>query len=109
MARLSEQVAAVEAVLDKTQSSSDAVKLAALSRIPAPTQGAADRLWGYLIFSLSAVLLVALIALAAAVMVDKESDKFLTVISAVLAGLIGLFAPSPLGNNTGSGGNAPTP
>jgi hypothetical protein len=32
-------------------------------------------------------------------MVDKESDKLLTVITAVLAGLIGLFAPSPTANN----------
>lgn len=99
MASLQEQVAAVESVLAQTQGDSEAVKLAALSRIPAPTQGAADRLWGYLVFSLAAVLLVALIAMAAAVMVDKEPDKLLTVITAVLAGLIGLFAPSPTANN----------
>ena len=83
-------------VLEETKGSSEAVTRAALAAIKGPTQEASDRLWVYLVFSLSAVLLSAFIAIAIVLRAGGDASLLLTVFSSVLTGLIGLFAPSPL-------------
>jgi hypothetical protein len=65
--------------------------------IPPPTEPVVNQLWLILIGGLSVALLVALIGGVVLVIDGKAADAAVTAFSSLLAGLLGLFAPSPTG------------
>lgn len=67
-------------------------------RVPGPGQGTADRLWQYLVGGLLIILIVALIGILWAVLdgnTKTSPDVAVTVFTATLTGLLGLFVSSP--------------
>jgi hypothetical protein len=71
-----------------------------------PTQNTTDKLWMMLVAGLVTVLVGSVIGLIAwAGHSNAQTDKLVTVISAVLAGLLGLFVASP--PQSGGGNNNP--
>jgi hypothetical protein len=71
--------------------------------IPTPTGEAINRLWMTLVQGLLLALLVALGGLLYLLIDDKSADVAVTVFTALLTGLLGLFAPSPTSSSGQSG------
>jgi hypothetical protein len=63
--------------------------------VPAPSGLAINQLWLIFISGLAGALLIALIGLIVLAIDGKTTDVVVTAFSALLAGLLGLFAPSP--------------
>lgn len=108
---LEKRARAINDLLEKNQGESKEVKEAAIRAvIGSPSQAATDEIWRLLVFGLLLVLVVALGGLLV-ILVGKGSahDAALTVFTTTLAGLLGLFAPSPLENNGGGDGTTPNP
>ena len=100
---------AINDVLAANQGESADVKEAAIRGVIGnPSQAATDEIWRLLIFGMLLLLIVALGGLLI-ILVGKGSphDAALTVFTTTLAGLLGLFAPSPLKSNGGGDGNTP--
>ncbi|HEU0019934.1 MAG TPA: hypothetical protein VFQ14_06550 [Thermoleophilaceae bacterium] len=92
-----------QAVLDQTvsalrQQGQEAEARALEQVVPAPTQGAADKLWMVLVAGLVGLLTIAIVGLIYAVVDDKPTDVLVTVFTGLVTGLLGLFAKSPVGN-----------
>jgi hypothetical protein len=60
-----------------------------------PTQGAADELWGWVIKGLVVLLGATLIGTLVMLAMGKNIDVLVTIFTASLTGLLGIFAPSP--------------
>ncbi len=87
---------AVQRVASATSGSDPIVQKAAFEALGRPTQGTTDWLWLMLVGGLVSVLIVAVVGLLVwAGRTGAQTDKLVTVISAVLAGLLGLFVTSP--------------
>jgi hypothetical protein len=98
MADLEERAAAVASVIQATESQPAEVTKQALELLPKPSVVAVDYLWKLLIFGLLVILIIALTGVI--VLIADGKDKTdpaiaLTVFTTTLAGLLGLFAPSP--------------
>ena len=97
MANQSEsQATAVQNVLQATQGDTAEVKLEALSKIPPPSGGTTDRLWMLLVFIFGVLLILGLFAIYRLIEAKIDAAALIGVFTTVLAGLLGLFAPSPL-------------
>lgn len=89
-AATAERLSAAVANLDPT------VQRAVLeAAIPPPTSNAINQLWLIFIMGLSGALLVALIGGIVLAIDGKTTEVAVTAFSSLLAGLLGLFAPSP--------------
>jgi hypothetical protein len=73
----------------------DAQAAAMKAVVPPPDQTTTNDLWRYLVGGLLLLIAIALCGLIYLLARDKTSDTALTAFSALLAGLLGLFAPSP--------------
>ena len=60
-----------------------------------PTQGAADELWRWVIKGLIILLAATLIGILVMLAMGKNIEVLVTIFTASLTGLLGLFAPSP--------------
>ena len=89
------QATAVQNVLQATQGDTAEVKLEALSKIPPPSGGAADRLWMLVVFIFGVLLILGLFAIYRLLEAKIDAAALIGVFTTVLAGLLGLFAPSP--------------
>jgi hypothetical protein len=65
--------------------------------VPPPSGPVVNQLWLILIGGLSVALLVAIVGAIVLVIDGKTADAAVTAFSSLLAGLLGLFAPSPTG------------
>jgi hypothetical protein len=63
--------------------------------IPQPSVAWIGYLWAGLVGGLLAILVIALLAIVGVIGNTGSQDKVITIFTAVLTGLIGLFAPSP--------------
>jgi hypothetical protein len=103
MADLDKRAAAVTSVLQASDGKSAEVTQQALDLLPKPSVVAVDYLWKLLVFGLLVILIVALAGVIA--LIADGNDKTdpaiaLTIFTTTLAGLLGLFAPSPAESNT---------
>lgn len=96
MSKASEQADAVQSVMTATSGASEEVMLEALAKIPPPSGGAADRLWALLVFIFGVLLILGLFAIYRLTEQKIPADPMIGLFTTILAGLIGLFAPSPL-------------
>src|SRR5438874_12524991 len=98
-----ERASAVAQVAAATADEDTTVQKAAMDVLRPPTQPTIDKLWLILVGGLVGALLASVIGLIVWVgHTNAQTDKIITVFSAVLAGLVGLFVTSPLE----SGGSA---
>ncbi|MBA3736521.1 MAG: hypothetical protein H0W90_15235 [Actinobacteria bacterium] len=100
-----QRATAVATAVDATKDQSEAVKIAAVQAVGAPGRGATDLIWIVVVLGLVGVLFYSLwgiIDLLTDAQATKTPDKLITIFTTVFAGLIGLFAPSPLANRGGS-------
>ena len=98
MAGIEERAAAVTSVLSATDGKTPEVIKQALELLPKPSTVAVDYLWKLLVFGLLVILIIALAGVIA--LISDGNDKTdpaiaLTIFTTTLAGLLGLFAPSP--------------
>ena len=95
-----DRAAAVTAVVSATSNQPQAVQEAALQALVGPpSRAASDILWVILVTGLVLILVMALkglIDLGDGQHAGAETDKIVTVISSVLAGLLGFFIRSPI-------------
>jgi hypothetical protein len=93
---LNDQAAAAERLSTAVAGLDPATQQKVLSAIvPPPTGAAVNKLWLILIVALAVALLTALVGGVVLVIDGKTSDVAVTAFSSLLAGLLGLFAPSP--------------
>jgi hypothetical protein len=102
---------AIRTVLDAAENRPDAVQTAAVAALgPPPIQGAPPLAqvisWPILVGGLVALLLLAVLGLAHVIGSGVDDDKMITIITTVFAGLLGLFAPSPLSTGGSAGGGS---
>jgi HEAT repeats len=100
-----QRATAVQEALEATKSQDTAVKIAAVEAIGAPGTSTTDLIWVIVVVGLLIILGGALwgtIDLLTDNRATKSPDKLITIFTTVFAGLIGLFAPSPLANRGGS-------
>lgn len=94
-----QRAAAVQTVVSAVDTKSPEVQQAALeAMVPKPSANAADVMWVILVAALSIILIIAvygLIELGDGTHKGAETDKIVTIITTVLAGLLGLFIRSP--------------
>lgn len=96
-----ERAAAVKAAVDATQNQPEAVKVAAVQAVGGPGRLATDLIWVAVIIGLVGLLFYSLTGILDLLLdngAKKSPDKLITIFTTVFAGLIGLFAPSPLQN-----------
>lgn len=95
-----ERAAAVQTVVSAVGDKTPEVQQAALeAMVPKPSRHAADVMWVCLVAALAIILIIAvtgLIDLGDGKHMGAETDKIVTVITTVLAGLLGLFIRSPI-------------
>lgn len=101
---------AITEVLKDNAAEPPAVKEAAINAVVGgPSQGATDEIWKLLIFGLLLLLVVALGGMLVIIVGSgAPHDAALTVFTTTLAGLIGLFAPSPTRGGSGNGNTSGT-
>lgn len=63
-----------------------------------PSQATANTLWSWLVAGLILAMLLSLGALIWFSATGKKTDTLVTIFTALLTGLLGIFAPSPGGN-----------
>lgn len=100
---MQERAAVVTSVLGETANESTEVKVAALTAlaaVPRPGAKTTGILWVVLITGLVVILLVAVLGILFSSKLDADADKIWGAGAAILTGLIGLFAPSPTGNQS---------
>jgi hypothetical protein len=94
-----ERAAAVQQVINATAGEAPDVKAAAIKvlqpPIPPPTRTAGDVVWITLVFGLVVVLLLGILGLTHVFGHKISDDKFITVFTTTLAGLLGLFVKTP--------------
>jgi hypothetical protein len=92
---------AVERAVVATQNAPESVKVAAVHAVAGPGRRATDIIWIVVIAGLIGLLFYSLHGIID-LMLDnsakKSPDKLITIFTTTFAGLIGLFAPSPLQN-----------
>ena len=81
--------------MEATAGSDDLQARAMAFLVGGPTQGTSDALWKIVVKGLMFVLVLGVVGLAVMIGLGKNSDALLTVITATLTGLVGLFVPSP--------------
>lgn len=87
---------ALEATKDKGVPAQRDAVLFLWATIPPPSSpGVADDLWRWLVRGLMIILVADLIGLLVTIARGNSGDALLTIFTTVLAGLFGLFAPSP--------------
>ena len=106
-----QRAAAIKEVAPAVQGLDPAAQQAAITAVvPAPDQTTANDLWRVLVIGLLVLIAIALGGLIYLLADDKTSDVALTAFTALLTGLVGLFAPSPVagagGAETGGDPNA---
>ncbi len=98
-----ERAASVKQVIAATSGETSAVKQAALNavagEIPPPTRTAADIAWIILVGALSVILVLSLLGLTHVLGRGVNDDKVITIFTACLAGLLGLFTKPPGGSS----------
>jgi hypothetical protein len=98
MSAMGEQAAAAEKFSAAIANLDPATQQAVLQAVvPPPTGPAINQLWLIFISGLSVALLIALLGGVVLVLDGKAADVAVTAFSSLLAGLLGLFAPSPTG------------
>jgi hypothetical protein len=94
-----DRAAAVERVMAATQHLDPASQAAAIRSLGPPDQGTTNVLWLVVVAGLVLVVLAAVGGLIAwSGNGSAQTDKLVTVITTALAGLVGLFVPSPVGS-----------
>jgi uncharacterized membrane protein YcjF (UPF0283 family) len=102
MASSVERVAAVERLAPSIKELDPAAQVEAVkAAIKEPDAATTNKLWQILVTGLLILLGIALIGLIYLLADDKTSDVALTAFTALLTGLVGLFAPSPAAKNNG--------
>ena len=97
-----ERAAAVERVMAATQHLSPEAQEQAVKSLGPPDQGTTNVLWLVVVVGLVLVILAAVAGLIAwAGNGNAQTDKLVTVITTALAGLVGLFVPSPVQSGKG--------
>jgi hypothetical protein len=93
----SERHAALTKALDETKDQGTSAQAEAVQRVlfTQPSQSTTDDLWTFLIKGLIVLVGIALIAIVVLIAVGKYQDVALTVFTALLAGLLGLFVDNP--------------
>lgn len=92
------RLAKLEQVLKDTQGEDPRTQAQSVSVLMTePSQAAADRLWMVLVVGLLLILGLALIGLVVLILEGKGEDVLVTVFTATLTGLLGLFVKSPVG------------
>jgi uncharacterized membrane protein len=93
----SDRAAAVERVVAATKHLSPQAQEDAVRSLGPPDQSTTNLLWTVVVGGLVVVVLAAVIGLIAwSGNAHAQTDKLLTVITTALAGLVGLFVPSPV-------------
>jgi hypothetical protein len=96
MSTADDQAAAAKKLSDAVANLPPATQQAVLNAVvPPPSGPAINQLWLIFVGGLSAALLVALIGGIVLAIDGKTTEVAVTAFSALLAGLLGLFAPSP--------------
>jgi uncharacterized integral membrane protein len=94
-----DRAASVQQVIAATAGETNEVKQAALNAvggpIPPPTKTAGDIAWIVLVCGLVLLLILALLALTHVIGTGVSDDKVITIFTASLAGLLGLFSRPP--------------
>ena len=94
-----DRAAAVERVMTATQHLTPEAQATALKSLGPPDQGTTNILWLVVVLGLVLVVLAAVGGLIAwSGTANAQTDKLVTVITTALAGLVGLFVPSPVAN-----------
>lgn len=99
------RAAAVKMALENSEDLSRAEKAAIVDYVIKPSQNAIDQVWRILVFTLASVLVLSLIAIFA-LEIDTDSNSnsstIVTLFTATLTGLLGLFVKQPGGALSGS-------
>ena len=92
-----EREAALKEALKNTQSAGVEAQAEAAQRVlmTQPSQPTADRMWLALTIGLLVLVGIALVAIVVLIVAGKYKDVALTVFTALLTGLLGLFVESP--------------
>ena len=97
-----DRAAAVERVMAATQHLSPEAQEQAVKSLGPPDQGTTNVLWLVVVAGLVLVILAAVGGLIAwSGNGQAQTDKLVTVITTALAGLVGLFVPSPVQSGSG--------
>jgi len=95
-----DRASALQTVTESAKELDGAAQLAAVRAVvPTPDAETTKTLWIILVGGLVVALLVALLGLIYLLAEEDTSDVALTAFTAILTGLIGLFAPSPTNNS----------
>jgi hypothetical protein len=98
MSTIDDQAAAAQKLSAAVANLDPAIQQTVLNAVvPAPTAPAVNQLWLIFISGLSGALLIALLGGVVLVIDGKPADVAVTAFTGLLAGLLGLFAPSPTG------------
>jgi CHASE2 domain-containing sensor protein len=82
--------------LNRTKDQGVGAQAAAVEAImPAPTQRTADHLWIYLVVGLLILIGMGIVGLIVLLIKGKSAATLLTVVTALITGLFGLFVKSP--------------
>jgi hypothetical protein len=100
------RAAAVEQLVPSIKELDTAAQVEAVKGvIEGPDVSTTNRLWRILVTGLLTLIGIALVGLIYLLAEEKTSDVALTAFTALLTGLVGLFAPSPTAKS-GDGGGA---
>ena len=96
MSTAEQRLANVQQVAQATSGMDPAVQAAAIAAVvPPPIGEGINQIWQMLVGGLLLILLIALLGVLYLLIDDKDADLAVTLFTTVLAGLLGLFAPSP--------------
>lgn len=102
---VTERAAAVKSVVEAAKDLEPGAQAAAVRAVvPAPDAGTTKVLWIILVSGMIGLLVIALGGLIYLLADSKTSDVALTAFTALLTGLVGLFAPSPVKSEGGGAG-----
>jgi H+/Cl- antiporter ClcA len=107
-----QKAAAIETAASAVQGLDPAAQQTAMAAVSRADQTTANELWKYLVIGLlvlDVIALVGVVYLLADSDADTSPDVALTAFTAVLTGLIGLFAPSPVTNTDAPASNPQPP
>jgi hypothetical protein len=96
MSTAEERVTHVQAAMAATEGASSEVQAAAIEAVvPPPSGQSVNDLWMLLVRGLLLLLLISVCGVIFLLVDGKDPDLVVTVFTALLTGMLGLFAPSP--------------
>jgi uncharacterized membrane protein YcjF (UPF0283 family) len=101
MATASEQATAISQMAPSVKDLDPKAQIEAIKTIGGPDAATTNLLWTILVPGLIGLIGLSVVAVVVLLLDDKSADQAVTAFSALLAGLLGLFAPSPVDKKEG--------